>query len=127
MVAYVIYAEAGRGGSNGMFAVACVIRQRMIERELTAFDVVTQPHQFSCVGWLTPITICFKSVPDGWKGEYAKSLATLLIDGKDLDRSKVGYANFFHAAKAHPYWAKGKAPTIVAGGNVFYYLPGNQY
>ena len=127
MVAYVIYAEANRGGSNGMHAVACVIKQRMIDRGLSANDVVTQPNQFSCVGYLTSLTVCFRSLPGGWRGEYAESLASQLVAGKDLDRSKVVYVNYFHAAKAHPYWAKGKVPTVTAGGNVFYRLTGNQY
>ena len=45
----IIY-EAADQGLIGMTAVACVIRNRAKERDLTPLEVVTQPFQFSC--WL---------------------------------------------------------------------------
>ena len=55
-VACVIMGEARGEGDIGQSLVADVIYTRMISRKLTAYEVVTQPHQFSGYYDRTPPT-----------------------------------------------------------------------
>ncbi len=105
IVALTILAEAQGEGKTGMSAVAAVISQRAINRNLTPKQVCIQKWQFSC-----------------WNGKGESDLAHLykspqaefaLYLEKNIDRinrSKVNFADHYYAdyIKA-PYWAKGEA------------------
>jgi N-acetylmuramoyl-L-alanine amidase len=118
VIALTILAEARGEGRDGMGAVAAVISQRAINRNLTPEQVCLQKWQFSC-----------------WNGKSESDLAHLykspqaefaLYLEKNIDRinrSKVNFADHYYAdyIKA-PYWAKGKKPVKVIGQHKFHRL-----
>ena len=118
-VALTILAEARGEGEREMAAVACVIRQRAEERNLSFEQVCLQKWQFSC-----------------WNGQAAKDLKHLLNEPQaryalwleaNMDKLKpeaLGNANHYHATwmRKLPYWAKGKNPVKVVGQHAFYRL-----
>ena len=131
IVAITILAEARGEGSEGMYAVACVIKQRSIERHISVSAVCLQRFkpsrfwQFSC--WNDGATVDKLSVQVTRKTspeviDYAIALAQGLVAGKDLDRSTIGFANHYCTLETHPSWAKGKVPVIVIGHHKFYKL-----
>ena len=118
-VALTILAEARGEGERGMAAVACVIRQRAEERNLSFDQVCLQKWQFSC-----------------WNGKQIKDLNHLLKKPQaeyalwleaNMDKLKpeaLGNANHYHATwmKKLPYWAEGKKPVKIVGQHAFYRL-----
>ena len=118
-VALTILAEARGEGERGMAAVACVIRQRAEERNLSFDQVCLQKWQFSC-----------------WNGKQVQDLKHLLEEPQaqyalwleaNMDKLKpeaLGNANHYHATwmKNLPYWAKGKKPVKIVGQHAFYRL-----
>jgi spore germination cell wall hydrolase CwlJ-like protein len=118
-VALTILAEARGEGERGMAAVACVIRQRAEERNLSLKQVCLQKWQFSC-----------------WNGKQVSDLNHLLKEPQaeyalwleaNMDKLKpeaLGNANHYHATwmKKLPYWAKGKNPVKIVGQHAFYRL-----
>lgn len=118
-VALTILAEARGEGERGMAAVACVIRQRAEERNLSLKQVCLQKWQFSC-----------------WNGQQVQDLKHLLEEPQaqyalwleaNMDKLKpeaLGNANHYHATwmKNLPYWAKGKKPVKIVGQHAFYRL-----
>jgi N-acetylmuramoyl-L-alanine amidase len=118
IVALTILAEARGEGRDGMGAVAAVISQRAINRNLTPEQVCLQKWQFSC-----------------WNGKGESDLAHLykspqaefaLYLEKNIDRinrAKVNFADHYYADYINaPYWAKGKKPVKVIGQHKFYRL-----
>ena len=120
-----ILAEAKSEGFDGMRAVACVIKQRMIERKMGASDICLQKKQFSCWNDGTSVDSMFAKVTRNTSvqvTDFASSLAKTLVSGKDLDRGLVKFANHYCTVETNPYWAKGKTPVVVIGHHKFYKL-----
>ena len=118
VIALTILAEARSEGRDGMGAVAAVISQRAINRNLTPEQVCIQKWQFSC--WNG------KSEPDLahlYKTPQAEFALYLEKNIDRINRSKVNFADHYYATwiKA-PYWAKGKEPVKVIGRHRFYRL-----
>jgi N-acetylmuramoyl-L-alanine amidase len=118
-VAITILAEARGEGESGMYAVACVISQRAIERKISADKVCTQKWQFSCWNPNDPQKGKLGSLLNLPQAKYAKMLAKNIMN---LDRSYVGYANHYHTHRVKPYWSKGKTPVKVLGNHRFFKL-----
>ena len=124
IVAATILAEARGEGFDGMQAVACVIKQRMIERGKDAATICLQRKQFSCWNGVTFEELCenvLKGTPDEIT-DFAIALAVDLVSGKDFDRKSVGCANHYCTLETYPGWAKGKKPVKVIGRHKFYRL-----
>ena len=118
-VALTILAEARGEGERGMAAVACVIRQRAEERNLSFDQVCLQKWQFSC--WNGKQVQDLKHLLEKPQAQYALWLEA------NMDKLKpeaLGNANHYHATwmKKLPYWAKGKKPVKVIGQHAFYRL-----
>ena len=113
IVSLVILGEARGEGEAGMYAIACVIKQRMIERNLTARQVCMEPGQF-----VKPNRHHLKSV----SAPYAIKLANDVTSGKDLDRKYINYANYFCTLKTFPDWATGHKPVKVIKHHKFFKL-----
>lgn len=122
VVARTIVAEARGEGSNGMYAVACVIQQRVLERNLSPAGVCLERLQFSCWNKATVKDKQIKTLRACWQTEYAQCLATTIVQGLNLDRKFVGFANHYHEEKVDPRWARGEKPTIKIGQHLFYRL-----
>ena len=118
-VAITILAEARGEGQSGMYAVACVISQRAIERKISAAKVCTQKWQFSCWNHNDPQRGKLGRLLNLPQAKYAKMLAKNIMN---LQRSYVGYANHYHIHSVKPYWSKGKTPIKVLGNHKFFKL-----
>jgi len=119
IVAITILAEARGEGEQGMYAVACVIAQRSIERKLAPDKVCTQKWQFSCWNPNDPQKSKLRRLLSVSQAKYAKRLALNIMN---LDRSIVGFANHYHTHRVKPYWSKGKTPVKVIGNHRFFKL-----
>lgn len=119
IIAITILAEARGEGESGMYAVACVIAQRSIERKLSASKVCTQKAQFSCWNSNDPQRHKLGRLLNLPQAKYAKTLARSITK---LDRSFVGYANHYHTHRVKPYWSRGKTPVRVIGNHKFFKL-----
>ena len=117
VVALTILGEARGEGYEGMYAVACVIKQRSKERKLTPSQVCLQRLQFSC--WNG------KKVSDLNKLFNSRSQATAVSLAKNLDTidsTVVGNANHYHNTSVNPYWADKSKVTKKIGNHIFYRL-----
>ncbi len=112
-VAMVILAESRGEGQSGMYAIACVIKQRMIDRNLTPKQVSLQAGQFA-----TPKRRFLESPA----APYAMLLANTLCSGGKIDRSFANNANHFCTIKSNPYWAKNRKPVKIIGNHKFFKL-----
>jgi N-acetylmuramoyl-L-alanine amidase len=138
IVALTLLGEARGEGVDGMLAVGMVVQQRSIERKKRPATICLQPRQFSCWNGMG-----IRAAGRKWFSEdrnataYARELARQIVKGDKLDRSKVGFANHFHAkwvTKENedgekekvlmelPYWAKDQNATKTIGNHIFYRL-----
>jgi hypothetical protein len=118
VVALTILAEARGEGPDGMAAVACVIAQRSLNRNLTPEQVCLQKWQFSCWNGKSEQDLdhLYKSPMADWALYLEENIHS-------MNRAKVGFADHYYAdwIKA-PYWATGRTPTITIGKHLFYKL-----
>ena len=123
IVAMTIWGEARGEGKAGMYAVACVISQRSINRNATPAEVCLQRKQFSC--WQNQFSsfhtpkATFERKLKTKEGAYAMLLAKNI---KGLDRSFVKYADHYVTLKTQVYWMNGHKPVIVIGNHKFFKL-----
>ena len=124
VVAMTILGEARGEGEAGMYGVACVIAQRVINRNKTAKQVCLQKGkriwQFSCWDERDPNR---KKLPTLLKthqhAAYAKMLATNI---NNLQRSYVGNADHYCHVNTHNYWTRTSTPIKVIGKHKFFKL-----
>ena len=118
IVALTLLAEARGEGKDGMAAVAAVINQRAINRNMSAEDVCLQRWQFSCWNGKNEADLLhlYKSKMAPWALYLERNITR-------MNRAKVGFADHYFAEyiKA-PYWARGKKPVAIVGKHKFYKL-----
>ena len=127
IIAQTILGEARGEGREGMYAVACVIKQRMINRKQTATQVCLAKSQFDYwtqhpkVKWddknRDTVRRLLKS--NGETARYAKGLAIYI---KKLDLSYVENATHYCTINTHNYWTKGRKPVRIIGKHKFFRL-----
>jgi len=118
VVALTILAESRGEGRDGMAAVACVISQRAINRNLTPEQVCLQKWQFSCWNGKSE-----SDLEHLYKTPQAKYALYLEANIDRMNRAKVGYADHYYASYIKPpYWAKGRKPVAQLGRHIFYKL-----
>ena len=125
IIAMTILGEARGEKNSGMYAVAAVIAQRSLNRQLSPRRVCLQNRivrgkriwQFSCWG-------SGKSPRDLLHEPQAKYAMLLADNIKDIDRSYVGSADHFHTVniKFKPNWADKNKKTVTINNHVFYKL-----
>lgn len=125
IIALTILAEARGEGNMGMYAVACVIQQRSIERKMTVMEVCLAPSQFSC--WNGKGNIASKmedkkNLFAAPQAEYAAQLARVIWGNQALERKVIGNANHYHTTDVNPKWSKGKDATVTIKHHKFYRL-----
>tara|TARA_Y100000310_G_scaffold306589_1_gene347868 strand:- start:920 stop:1405 length:486 start_codon:yes stop_codon:yes gene_type:complete len=132
IVAMTILGEARGEGKTGMYAVACIISQRSINRKLTPTQVCLQNrlvkgrriHQFSCWNY-TSLTqhgrnrAKLNALLKTKEGEYAMLLASNI---HNLKREYVKGADHYCTLNVHNYWTKGQIPVAVIGNHKFFKL-----
>ena len=124
VVAMTILGEARGEGKAGMYAVACVIAQRTINRNITAKQVCLQKGkriwQFSCWDERDPNR---KKLPTLLKthqhAAYAKLLATNI---NNLQRSYGSNADLYCHVNTHNYWTRISSPIRIIGKHKFFKL-----
>ena len=109
-VASVIAAEAVGDGYEGMYAVACVIQNRMATRHKTAYQVVTQRKQF--FGATSKNRLKLYNSVKSKVDVIAKNIGHL----KDITNGATHFENI--KAFGLPYWATIQCATI--GNHTFY-------
>jgi spore germination cell wall hydrolase CwlJ-like protein len=122
VVAMTILGEARGEGKAGMYAVACVLQQRSINRKLTPRQVCLQNrtvkgkkiHQFSC--WNDGKESHSLKTPHGI---YAKFLAMNL---HRLQLSYVKNADHYCTLRTHNYWTRKSEPVKIIGNHKFFKL-----
>ena len=122
VVAAVLMAEAWGEGTEGMTAVAEVIRRRADEWGMSPLAVVKRVKHFSCLNRTRPETLLrkFYRKPDFVLAlEIAK---TVYNTPQNLPGFSRG-ATHFHDHSKTPYWATGELPVAVIGNLSFYRLP----
>ena len=119
VIALTILAEARGEGEAGMYAVACVIQQRMKQRKACGITICTANKQFSCWNNGRPSA---KLLDKSKQHSYALRLAKHMSAGKELDRKYVKFADHYCTLKCNPYWAKGKKPVKIIGNHKFFKL-----
>ena len=118
IVALTLLAEARGEGKDGMAAVAAVINQRAINRNLTPEQVCLQRKQFSCWNGKTEADLLhlYTSKMAPWALYLERNI-------KRINRAKIGNADHYFADYIKPpYWAKGEKPVAVIGKHKFYRL-----
>lgn len=118
IVALTILAEARGEGRDGMGAVAAVIAQRSLNRNLTPEQVCLQKWQFSCWNGKSEADLdhLYKSPMAKWALYLERNIGS-------MNRAKIGHADHYYAdyIKA-PYWANGEVPCKTIGHHKFYRL-----
>jgi spore germination cell wall hydrolase CwlJ-like protein len=122
IVARTLLAEARSEGTNGMYAVACVMQQRQIERGISPADVCLQRLQFSCWNKATAKDKQVKPLKASWQASYAMLLAKAIVSGQQLQRGFVGGANHYHTIDVSPSWSRGVRPVTQVGRHLFFKL-----
>ena len=127
VVAITILGEARGEGQCGMYAVAAVISQRSLNRQLSPRKVCLQNRyvrrngvrkliwQFSC--WGTG-----KSLRDLLREPQAKYAMSLASNIKEIDRSYTWNADHYHNNKVKPYWLNITKKTKIINNHIFYKL-----
>ena len=112
IVALTILGEARGEGKSGMYAVACVIQKRSINRKLIPHMVCWEDNQFSC--WdgkgTTDLAHLFDNSKEAW---YAIDLARAMNKDMKFDMKYVNNADHYCTLKTNPYWA---FKTVIRNG-----------
>ena len=122
IVAMTILGEARGEGKEGMYAVACVIAQRSINRHLTPAQVCREDWQFSCWNKNDPNRAKLPTLLQTHSmRHYAIALAQNL---NKLDRRYVSYADHYFnpTGRRTPDHLKGKKVVRSVGRHLFYRL-----
>ena len=122
IVAHTILGEARGEGEAGMYGVACVIKQRMINRKMSAKEVCFEDNQFSFwnVDNANRANVRRLMVEDKAKVvKYAKRLAIHL---NDLDRSYVKNADHYCHVNINNYWTRKSKSVVVIKKHKYFRL-----
>ena len=144
IIALTILGEARGEGQLGMFAVGCVIQNRVRERKLTAAQVCLQYRQFSIWNKDAPLGAGRNLAPRKvrkkeselyylWSSKemmYARSLARWINEKSTTLGDVTNGANHFCTKDFNPHWTveslkplKFRKPVETIGNHKFYKLP----
>ena len=127
VVAQTLLGEARGEGKAGMYAVACVIKQRMINRRKTAkqiclassqFDYWTQ-HKKSTLDDINRANVRRLMTGNSELARYAKALAVSI---NKIDLNYTRNADHYCHVNENNYWTRGNRPVRVIGNHKFYKL-----
>ena len=122
IVAKTLLGEARGEGYAGMYAVACVIQQRVINRHKTAKDICLKNNgktwQFSC--W-NPADPNFNKLNQLLKShDLAPKAKALAIHLHALDRAYVKHADHYARDNIDNYWTRAYKHVSTVGRHKFY-------
>ena len=118
-VAQTIWGEARGEPIAGQYAVAHVIRNRAVLREMSLYAVCKQRAQFSCWRKSDPNRARMEALTADSPGfDTLLMVALEVCIGKHTDNTF--WATHFHADSIKPSWAKGHTPCVHIGHHSFY-------
>tara|TARA_R100000808_G_C2155335_1_gene167544 strand:+ start:15362 stop:15823 length:462 start_codon:yes stop_codon:yes gene_type:complete len=123
--ALTILGEARGEKQIGMYAVACVIRKRMEQDNISADKVCLKPYQFETWSAGKGKVKKERELYYLWKSKsmmYARQLARHVCrsDIKLIDITEG--ADHFMRVDCNPDWIKGKKPVTIIGNHKFFRL-----
>lgn len=121
IVARTAYGEARGEGSEGLYAVCCVIRNRVRDPGWwgnTWSSVCLKRAQFSCWNPGDPNRAVIEQVNESeHRFRMARKVAQRVIDGSpDITDG----ATHYHTRDVAPAWSQGRRPTMTIGAHLFY-------
>ena len=122
VIVMTILGEARGEKKLGMYAVACVIKQRMDRGKRNGISVCTQFRQFSCWNAEDSDVRLRKLLNRSEEHLYAIKLAQATTTKDGLDKKVTNFADHYCTLKTNPYWAKGKKPVKIIGNHKFFKL-----
>lgn len=128
ILAAVVAAEAADQGTQGMLAVAEVIRARSVLMRRPPVVVVQQRNKasgiwaFSCLNRLGP-DLLVRRISRRPEYKRALAIARKLTDDPAALGNLTRGATFFTRKTETPRWARGEKPVLVLGDHAFYRLP----
>ena len=125
VVALTILGEARGEGKKGMYAIACVIQKRASERDLTPARVCHQPYQFSVWNAGKGKIKKESELYYLWKSKsmmYARELARVVCQGKELNQTFTGHANHYCTINTHNKYTKAGKTVKIIGNHKFFRL-----
>lgn len=111
-----IIAEAGGEGTDGMKAVAAVIKNRADRRGKSPLDIIKEPDQFT--GYSKPGEGALKAMKDPVIRQEAENVLNGMFSGSIAD--PTGGADHYHADYVNPSWAGKMKETAKIGRHLFY-------
>ena len=111
--------EAQTEPYSGQLAVARVIRNRMLKRSKTAFEVCLQPRQFSCWNKDDHNYKVIKGVIKGRLWEVCIGVAIVVMQSAEKHNPVVGVKHYYDKSldSNPPYWAEEGEYMAVYGVN----------
>lgn len=113
-IALCIYFEARGEPIEGQIAVAHVIMNRALKRNMSVKEIILQPKQFS---WT------HDGIPDDVKNHAAFiecMHSALIARSERLDGKNLKFADHYHADSVDPYWNRGMKKVTKIGHHIFY-------
>jgi N-acetylmuramoyl-L-alanine amidase len=122
IIVMTILGEARGEKELGMYAVACVIKQRMDNGKRNGISICTQFRQFSVWNSRDSDKKLRKLLNGSKEHLYAITLAKAVTTENGLDKRATNFADHYCTLKTNPYWAKGKKPVKIIGNHKFFKL-----
>ncbi len=116
VIAMTILGEARGEGYRGMYAVACVIQERMKQGNKTGAQVCLKRKHFSCWNASDPNRKKLPQLLNTPEGYWAKQMAIHI--GK-LNSEFIKGADHYHSGRA-PWWTKKMKHVATVGRHRFY-------
>lgn len=115
IVAMTIFMEAGNESYQGKTAVATVIHNRTISRNMVPVDVCLENNQFSC--WKKPKKVIYEG--EDWAESML--LAEQIVTGKFKPKAK--WDHFYNPEYSKPRWRNKLKSTKRIGKHIFGVMP----
>ena len=113
VIVMTILGEARGEKEIGMYAVACVIKERMDKRKACGIAICTAWRQFSCWNPKDSDRRLRKLLNRSKEHLYAIKLAQAVTTKNGLDKRVTKNADHYCTLKTNPYWSY---KTVVKGG-----------
>jgi len=122
IITHTILGEARGEGKAGMYGVACVIKQRTINRKKSAKDVCFEEDQFSFWNVDNKNRENVRRLVLNNRSEVVRYAKLLAVNLARLDRSFVNNADHYCRLEINNYWTKKSKPVKVIGNHKFFKL-----
>lgn len=120
VTALTLWREDRSGGTAGMAAVACVIRNRVHQNNSTFYTECVKKWQFSAMTATSDPELTLWPAPADPQWVQAQQLAGDFIDASPADITNGATHYFALSMPQLPSWAQTMRRTCVIGGQAYY-------